>query len=235
MVDTRINEFKELYFTFYKNISDSYTECIVPFFMQKGKTYHESSPKCLFIGKAVNGWVTKSRNVDELFDMNNKDRIVDRPDEIKWVEDCAGNSEHYNSKRSAFWRVVKSIASDLFSWNDWYNHIAWTNIYKFCPTRGNPGSRLKNMQIDICNSILDKEIEYLSPHFIIFLTSEWEQPYMNHLGLEKNNPKCRNWSKYTLYYQQKNNITYIQSRHPQGKNEGTHVDAILKVINGSIL
>lgn len=229
-----LNEFKKLYSEFYEALPEAYTEPICPFFAQIGRDYYNTQPKCLFIGKATDGWVTTSRDVDILFDNDNPERLVNRDDEIEWVENLSGNKDGYNSEKSAFWRVIKATAKNLFPQTDWYIHIAWSNIYKFSPARGNPDPRLQKIQKDICSRILDKEIESLTPDFVIFLTSEWEWFYAEHIGLKPENAKRLKWDGNEIFYQKKNLITYIQSKHPQGKKEAPHVEALTKIIKGAV-
>lgn len=223
-----LDEFKKLYSEFYAMLPESFTDPIYPFFMQIGKGYHASKPKCLFVGKATNGWGEwegePSRNVDVLFDREHPNRIANRDDEIMWVENLAGNKAGYNTTRSAFWRVIKETTKHFFPNSDWHAHIAWSNIYKFSPNHGNPDACLQKAQRAICNRILDKEIEYLTPDVVIFLTSGWEWFYMEHRGFKAKGEK--------LYYQTKDKITYIHSQHPQGKKEQPHISALIEIIKG---
>lgn len=234
-MDKCIAELKNLYAKFYESVACHHVSEITPFFMQKGAKYYDSTIKCLFVGKAVNGWVTNSRDVDELFDMNNEKRIINRSDEIEWVEKLGGSKEHYNSRRSAFWRVVKSVSQQLFPGHTWYEHIAWTNLYKFSPAKMNPDARMKRDQLDICIDILDREIQLLSPHVVIFLTSGWECHFADHIGLKSEEAEHCQWSRHELLFQKKGNIAYIRSKHPQGKSECEHVEALVTVIGNKAI
>jgi hypothetical protein len=218
-----LTEFKELYKEFYYNLPEKYTHEIWPFFVQIGENFNDVNKKCLFIGKSVNGWITNSRDVNALFDNNNKNRISNRDDEIKWVENLSGNHKGYNSRRSAFWRIIKNVTKDLFDKKEWYKYIAWSNLYKFSPRKGNPNTELQKMQKKHCIKILDKEIEYLKPNYIVFLTSSWEKFYLDHLGISKNIKEIIEWNNYKTFYQKNNGIIYIRSQHPQGKPEKDHI------------
>jgi hypothetical protein len=234
-----INSFKELYREFFDTLlkdNTKKTEEICSFFMQRGKSYGTKNPKCLFVGKATNGWVAKSKNVDELFDQKNENRIINRDDEIEWVEKLSGNKGYnYNTNKSAFWRVIKNVSSNLFGQEEWYKFIAWTNIYKFAPENGNPDSYLQKKQRDVCNKILDMEIACLKPDVIIFLTSDWELFYNDHLNVKKENGNnFYEWDGCKTYFQKVNDILYIHSMHPQGKKEENHEKIILKIIKEEI-
>jgi hypothetical protein len=230
-----INSFKELYREFFDNLPKEYTKEIHSFFMQRGESYGTKNPKCLFVGKATNGWVAKSKNVDELFDQKNENRIINRDDEIEWVEKLSGNKGYnYNTNNSAFWRVIKNVSSNLFGQEEWYKFIAWTNIYKFALNNGNPDSFLKKRQKDICNKILDMEIDYFKPNIIIFLTSNWEWFYNDHLNVKKETYNFYEWDRYKTYFQKVNGVLHIHSMHPERKKEESHKEIILKIIKEEI-
>lgn len=224
-----LGEFKRLYAEFYCKSLGKRSKPLCPFFVQVGRKYHDASPKCLFVGKATNGWVSTSEDADVLFDPEHRERIVNLGDEMAWV-DC--KSENYNPRNSAFWRVIKATTKKLLPHDDWYAYIAWSNVYKFAPDGENPDESLKKLQRDICCKILDKEIEFLKPNFVVFLTSGWEWFYAEHIGLKTENEK--KWGKYKAHYQKDGGITYIQSKHPQGKKEEPHVIALLEIINGKL-
>ena len=172
---------KTLYRELYSSLPDSYVDPIYPFCVQVGDMWEQSSPRCLFVGKSTNGWVTDSRNVDDLFDPTHDDRIANRHDQMEWVHDLEGN-EKYNTKTSAFWRLVKKVSSNYFG-SQWYRHIAWSNVYKLSHQKGNPKKWLRDLQRDLCVEILNHEIELLNPDFVVFLTSGWEKFYTNSISL----------------------------------------------------
>ena len=88
---------KNLYGELLSVIPEGYKDPIYPFFVQVGGKYYTSNLKCLFIGKSVNGWVTDSTNLEELFDQNNPNRIVNRHDQMNWVNDLEGPNEVYEA------------------------------------------------------------------------------------------------------------------------------------------
>lgn len=59
----------------------------------------------MFVGRATNGWVTDCEDVDVLFG-DTEDAIFNHHDEIKWVENLLGNTNGYNTRKSAFWHKV---------------------------------------------------------------------------------------------------------------------------------
>jgi hypothetical protein len=223
-------QFKDLYIDLISCVPKELENDLSIFFPQAGKKYFEENERILFIGKSVNGWVNESLDINELFDEENKSRIVNRDDEIYWVE----KNDHptYNSNQSSFWRVIKMISLDFYKKEDWYNYIAWTNLYKLSPAiGGNPSSSLCNLQYTQCVKILDKEINYLDPKFVIFLTSFWERDYLELIGINIEKNRLIKWDNHETYYQKYKNKIYIQSKHPQAKKETPHTNAIMKILH----
>lgn len=74
------------------------------------------------------------------------------------------------------------------AWADrWYEHIAWTNLYKVAPyAGGNPDDRLKAAQQEACEALLTEEIRHFQPTHILFATGRagWYDPFSHALGHE---------------------------------------------------
>jgi len=226
------------YIPYYKemlevNLIDE-TQDLHPFFCQVGNNYFNNDKKILFVGKSVNGWVTNNRNVDDLFDMNNEGRIINRNDQMEWVKNLEGTNDIYNTKKSAFWRVVKQFTCLVTQKNDWYNQIAWTNLYKVSPKTGNPTARLKFKQLEQAKKILFKDIEILQPSVIVFLCSGWEIQFLQNTKLSNDYKSYYEWNKYKTFYKICDRVLVIYSHHPQGKSEGSHVDALNGIINQKV-
>ena len=84
------------------------TDCA--FCMQWGKNYPtEQNAGILFVGKAVNSWITDEKEIDVLFG-NGSESIFDRADQMQWVEDMEGGEDVYNTRKSAFWRDIKQVS-----------------------------------------------------------------------------------------------------------------------------
>lgn len=140
----------------------------------------------------------------------------------------AGNSKGYNTKKSAFWRVVKKVAELQYP-KDWYANVAWTNLYKIAPwSGGNPNGAMQQMQQSYCFELLDTEIRTLSPEYVIMLTSGWEWPFLKYLngGVQSKPLREVQWNGYKTTLVDINGRKYIISQHPQGKNEWKHVEVI---------
>jgi len=203
---------------------------LYPFFGQAGAKYHETPRKVLFVGKSVNGWVTNSRKVKDLFDRRNPDRIVNRGDQLEWVKKLEGPNSVYNTRMSPFWRVIKGVSSALYGEASWYKHIAWTNLYKISPERGNPPDSLRWRQLETCKKIFELEIRSLDPAVIVFLTSGWESHFLKHSPWEPRDERFFAWDRYQTRYLHAAGKLAVYSPHPQGKNGAKHIDAILKAV-----
>ena len=150
-------ELKPLYENLLKNVAEFDEKAT--FCMQWGENFPlEKHSGVMFVGRATNGWVTDCENVDVLFS-DSEDAIFNRHDQMKWVENLSGNTKGYNTRKSAFWRVIKKITKELYP-EPWYSHVAWSNVCKVAPWKGgNPNDSLYYAQLGDCKKIFAKEIE----------------------------------------------------------------------------
>lgn len=227
------NELKEVLKPLYKKLLNEVTfEDICTFCVQWGPKFpKENNTGLLFIGKAVNGWVNDETDVDVLFG-DSDNRVFDRKDQMVWVNNAEGG-ESYNTKKSAFWRVVKRISAKYYP-EDWYTNIAWSNLCKIAPfSQGNPSDKLYYEQLESCQQILSREIEILSPKVVIMFTSGWEKDFLNYLNdnNELQSQSTIEWDGYKTQLYVIKGTKFIVSQHPQGKAEDKHVDAILNLID----
>jgi hypothetical protein len=201
------------------------------------KLFNEEDPNTIVNRKDQMIWVEESwqKKDKEWADYKNS------PEE--WQKKNPTRKKPYSTTMSAFWRVIKNITKNLFDLSDdnWYKNIAYTNLYKASPYKNmnsskaaNPEGNLPRLQKDICIEILNHEIEYFNPKFIIFLTSPWEKFYWEHLkqiGYNEHKSDIIQWGKnYNVYYQKFNDKIFILSHHPAGKNECLHIKTIIDVI-----
>lgn len=226
---------REGLYPLYKELleSDAFDDNIATFCVQWGEEFPEKEG-ILFVGKATNGWLSTSKDVDVLFG-NTDNGIFNRVDQMEWINDLEGNDEGYDTKKSAFWRVVKKISSHFYQ-DKWYANIAWSNLYKLALVEnGNPDSSLRAKQHFACLKILKREIELLSPKYVIMFTSGWEKDfliYMNHGSdrLINIGKESWNWRGYESEMYEIDNTFYITSCHPQGKPEQGRVDEIIRFL-----
>lgn len=226
------NELKPLYASLMKNVK-GFNYSKATFCMQWGNNFPiEEYCGIMFVGRATNGWVSDSEDVDELFG-DSEESIFNRKDQMKWVEDLWGNGDGYNTNGSAFWRVIKAVATH-FSPEPWYSYVAWSNVCKVAPwDGGNPNDALYYAQLEDCKKILETEIKLLSPKIVVMLTGEsWSIDFLRYLNGEQGTKSiCKDtWNGYECKVYQINNTNFIRSEHPQGKKEYEHIQCLINLI-----
>lgn len=229
------NALKPLYQSLVKSVS-SFTYDKAYFCVQWGKKFPKEKNKGLmFVGRAVNGWISKNEDVDIQFG-DTDEAIFNIEEQMIWVYEQAGEGKGYNSNRSAFWRVIQGI-SDSFYPSESLNYVAWSNVCKVSPWEGgNPDNPLYYAQLSSCQEIFKKEVEILSPKVVIFFTGEgWAIDFLKYLNGEQNPKSVEKvvWDKkykYQCVVYNINGTIYILSEHPQGKKEKNHIQCIKELI-----
>lgn len=227
-------ELKPLYKDLLQSVTD-YGE-IAPFCLQWEKDYPLSPNEgILFIGRATNGWVSDSTDIKELFG-DGKYAIFARKDQMKWVNNLEGNKDPkgYNTRKSAFWRVIKQVSEKVYP-DKWYDNIAWSNLCKIAPSEGgNPSDSLYYSQLKDCQLILKKEIEILSPKYVIMLVGQnWAKDFMRYLNdnQETHRIETVKWGNYEVIVYAIKGAIYLISEHPMGKPEQVHIEALNSLIS----
>ncbi len=152
------------------------------FCMQWGRNYpKELNTGLMFVGRATNGWISDNDSIEDLFG-DGKEAIFDRRDQMQWVENLEGNTEGYNTRNSAFWRVIKGVSQKFYPKN-WSSYVAWSNVCKVAPWEGNPSDPLYYVQIGTAQEIFEAEVSTLSPRIIIMLTGQgWAYDILTHMN-----------------------------------------------------
>ena len=240
--------YKEL-ITHIKANRDKFSESeLCVFTPAKGKEY---DGKFLFIGRSVNGWLEEysikkdnDADYDKVIEVINevcKKYNNENVNNLAWVEEHWSGRKKYNTKKSAFWRLIIKILNHYYQKDISAVHKAsWNNLYKISPSKGgNPSSPLKNLQLDLCRSILNLEIEEFNPRYVIFLTGmeRWVQPFLNmeefinltdeFIGAQTDKIK---FIKFIGVNKNSEKI-YIVSQHPQRKPEDPHLKEIIEGLN----
>lgn len=205
------------------------------FCMQWGKNFpNDANDGLMFVGRATNGWHEHDYKASSFFG-NSYGQLFNLPDQMQWVEDAKGSS-NYNTKSSAFWRVIKAVSSHFYP-NNWSSYVAWSDVCKVAPLEGgNPSDSLYYAQIEDCEKIFKAEIKALSPWAVIFFTGySWAKDILISLngGREPQPVDSKQWGGgYNAIVYKINGITYIVTEHPQGKSETEHADTLIKIIEG---
>ena len=183
------------------------------------------------MGRAVNGWKnTLSQEPEHAANDQFTESMLDCDINKYW---STPSPNGYRCNRSPFWRVISCVANHFFPEN-WPEHIAWTNLYKVAPAKeGNPSGYVRATQLKTCDAILCKEIELLSPKYIVFLTGNWAKDFSIYQTLQENgqNVLSKKWGKYIAKSWISCGRTYILSEHPQGKPEGAHISTLISLMN----
>ncbi|MBD5173775.1 MAG: hypothetical protein HDT08_03960 [Bacteroidales bacterium] len=227
---------KPFYQALIDEVPEAKSEEYIKFCIQWGRLYPtEKNTGLMFYGRANNGWVCFDTTVEDIFDPNNPDRAFDRDDQMQWVDECAGDTNGYNSNKSAFWRVIKNVSKAFYP-NDELQHIVWSNLCKIAPDGQNPSDALYYAQLPSACEIMKTEIEFFSPRHVVLLTGEgWAMPFLKKiLGTDEptvvGSEIFGGSNEYEIKVYEKDNVFYYVSEHPQGKDESTHIESLVKLI-----
>lgn len=211
----------------------SYEKAIVPFVMQWGSDFPSNdNDGILFVGRATNDWYNPGRTVFDIFEGENI--IFCREDQMIWVS--KNSADNYNTNLSAFWRTIRKISSSCYpDEQDPLSFVAWSNLCKLAPNTGNPNDELYDLQLEDACKILQKEIEILSPKFVILMTGIcWADGFIS--GLNNNEwPKDKvieelTWGEHKATVFKINGRYIILTEHPQGKDESAHINCLESII-----
>lgn len=194
----------------------------------------------MVVGRAVNGWSdgwlpVDCKNYDARVSIANATlESVESPCPMQWVSESWGKESDYNTKKSAFWRVMNTLTDKLkiadIESNKWPSSLIWSNLYKIAPEEGgNPSERLCDIQFDYCVRLLNQEFTQWNPKKVLVLTGiNWAMPFLEKLGLEFNKSISTEYvdgsCNSNLYGR---NLTLVVAKHPQGKNETALVHEVV--------
>ena len=168
-----LSNIENLYYELGKQIEGYNKTVVSPFVIHFGEKFpKQPNEGILFVGRATNG---NSNGSSTGNNYENQIRVALEPrnyNNIKWVEEQFSQNHSY-CRRSAFWRVVRSISKEFYG-DNWYEKIGWSDLYKIAPskrgnTNANPDKELMGLQKDKCWKILEAEIQMLSPKFVVLL------------------------------------------------------------------
>lgn len=210
--DTSINEWSE--------IIDG-EKCAYPCMAPVVGNNYPKEPRTgfMFYGRANNGWEV---GVDDTFD-------------TIYNAQLDGLYKYINEdNNSAFFRVAGRVFSEYYG-DDWLNHVVYSNLYKVSRPTKNPTDPECRVQLEYVKEIFEKEVETMSPKFVVLLTGEnWAKDFILYInGEEMPQPlETKKWSddyRYSLSVYKIDEVYYIVSEHPQGKKEDLHAEAILSI------
>jgi hypothetical protein len=196
---------------------------LVPFWPLRGAAY---DGELLVIGRSVNGWV-EDWTAAQLRDPDQRTAAVallrrdaepaDR-DRMAWVTDLWGARDGYNTRRSAFWRVLSRFVPGGGA-DGWPGRLVWTNLYKVSPAAGwNPGADLQRAQRPAATELLRRELTAYAPRRVLALTGSWIDPFAGGLGLT-----IATRGGLVEGLGERDGTAWVVAKHPMGKPEDRFV------------
>jgi hypothetical protein len=222
------------------NISDEKfgDEPLTALFPSIGKLYNE---ELMVIGRALNRWGSKQDNIwwsqknklnsKTIQNIINYSKAERNKCPLSWITDNWDKNSNgkYRMNKSAFWRVIKNILTELGITDtktaNWTSYIIWTNLYKIAPAMGgNPSNKLMDSQFNGSSSILENEIKIFRPKRILFLTGYgWFKDFepIGFTGTLVSNSLVE-------WYGNLSSTKVVVAKHPQGKLERNYVKQVMK-------
>jgi len=216
-------------------------EVLTGFIAMQGNKYNK---ELMVIGRSVNGW-RGSIPLDKLSDVKEREKFAEKVFNsdcpMLWVTDNWEKSEVYNTKLSAFWRVIRETIIQLnteinienFDVSQWPSYLVWSNLYKVSPNEGgNPKDPLCRFQLPGCIKMLKFELETYMPKRVLFITGmDWAEEFLDGLGAKWNN----NNSTYVKSYGQhclpiNHQFKFVVAIRPERKNEEEWVTDVHKFL-----
>ena len=208
------------------------------FMAAKGMRYEKGG--FMVVGRAVNGW-RNSFNPSQLNSSQEYDSVSTDIKEavyardicpMGWVTSQWQDNTCYNTRKSAFWRVTREIVLSLSLAENielWSSYLVWSNLYKIAPEKGNPGERLRNVQLEGCRSLLYREIGDLQPSGLLFLTgwNRWAKDFLIDKNIREVSGKFVEASG-KLSPGPNLKICVVVAVHPQGKKEDEWVEEVAR-------
>ena len=208
----------------------------------------------MFVGRALYGWETeeftaeKAKNEDKRSELVKDAWTISRTEtgdcpilrlHNRWHDARKSNPEAYNPNRSAFWRLIRSLAQMRISSTGiappWHSTIYWTNLYKVNPAcTGNPIKALAGAQQQACIDMLRCEIETKKPEAVVFLTGwhGWAMPFVESLKTENLHIQPDTILKaYGQLISDNQKVPFVVVPHPQSKRAQAIATAALNGIS----
>jgi len=211
-------------------------------------TGHLYKGDLMVIGRALNGWLEHGFLPADLNDSKNADTFVDEVYKsvtegyrMEWVSEHWGAATKYNTRRSAFWRVIRTLISSLqiadVNSPEWPSYLVWSNLYKVAPkNEGNPNSTLRNLQLPGCLDLFRLELITYKPKRLLFLTGmDWASPFLNAVNAQiRKNASFRYVEGFgQISITEEIVVQFAVASHPQGKPESPWIKEVTTVFESS--
>ena len=181
------------------NATGHFRAKLAGFLAMEGNLYRENHA-LMVVGRAVNGFrcgAYPQELADQPFRNRFAESVLNSVNKYQgqcpmtWVTNHWGTGNRYNTKRSAFWRVIRRVTDQLQvadrHLRDWPSHLVWSNLYKLSPWRGkNPSRKLRYVQLAGCQALFQLEIGIYRPKRLLLLTGRhWAVPFLDALGAKE--------------------------------------------------
>jgi len=204
----------------------------------------QSNQELMVVGRSVNGWTTErtpnqlnsqSASRTLIQEMRGFSQSTDSNCPMNWVVQSEG-AKPYNTRRSAFWRVMRNVSFNLFvgvNSERWSSSLIWSNLYKVSPSSGgNPSAKLIAIQLPFCIQLLRQELLQWTPKRLLFLTGwSWAAPFFQDGQIIFAQEESRKFVEAVGYIQVSGSIHRIRTviaPHPQSKDETSITQQIIK-------
>lgn len=232
--------------------------CLTGFLPMRGDLYKPGG--LMVVGQAVNDWRThiswnclgsdKSRK-EYTQEVIRKNSDCEGKCPMVWVKELWGNTKfsekyesnykkyesNYNTKLSAFWRVIRKVTSYIPITEDESNFSSWlvySNLYKLSPTSRNPGRYLQLLQREGCKSSFKREIVVFRPGRLLLLTGLWwAEPFLEELCIDSKDDgdgDCVE-RKGRLHYPEGNSASLVVAKYPRRQKEDIWIDQVMKAFS----
>ena len=205
---------------------------------------HNWKGELMVVGRAVNGWTdpwppAKAADAVGRSEIVSMTLLASQGDgsgcPMLWVSRLWGARRPYNTRRSAFWRVIRQAVGALDVCDPalpvWPSSLTWTNLYKLSPAAGgNPSAGLIRLQQELCLELLRQEVVDYKPARLLFLTGmDWAQPFLSRMG-----DLVTRWqgsgpvqtAGVLRIRELASPVAVVVGQHPQGKGDGRYVEGL---------
>lgn len=161
MIDSAVEPIYDRMWANIENTGEFDINKLSSFSAQVGLNYpEENNTGILFYGRATNSW-------DDWYH-----------DSIEMILQKQTYRPIYDLMHHFSWEFYK---------DNWFSHIAWSNICKVAPWKGgNPNNKLWDAQYPYLVEIIKHEVKLLSPSIVVLVTGNtaserWDQPFFEAL------------------------------------------------------
>ncbi len=212
---------------------------LVALYPMSGRAEHVDT---LYFGRALNGWqwhfTLEELQQDpeeplEWIVQNSRGEYKPYDERLDWVENQWKKKDSYNTARSQFWQVIRSVS--LARQEDaehWWDAIAWSNLLKVAPYGKNPTQRQIRVIGEASLNLAQEEIAVFKPKNVVCLSGMvWAGDLQRCGKAEKAVPFDESILEYAadLTFGD-HTCRFVVAPHPQGKSSSAIAAELIKVL-----